>query len=222
MRLAASVLATQSRAASLITPPQTQQARFKHLELILTVGRQVLMVLVLESGQVHQQILALKETFSQERLSATAEQLSVLLRGKDAGGLVQSPTEMGTLAAEIFQLVQAELHSAETGHANEFYQDGLTHVLAEPEFSDTDAAQRALRVFEERPLLEDLIGGEGRWEALNDFSLVLARYGSPDAASGYLGVLGPIRMSYGRAVSTVDYVASLLSEMVAESMSAHD
>jgi transcriptional regulator of heat shock response len=35
-------------------------------------------------------------------------------------------------------------------------------------------------------------------------------------------VLGPIRMAYGRAVSTVDYVAGLLSEMVAESMSAQD
>jgi heat-inducible transcriptional repressor len=51
---------------------------------------------------------------------------------------------------------------------------------------------------------------------LNDFSLVLARYGSQETASGYLGILGPIRMSYGRAVSTVDYVAGLLSEMVSE------
>ena len=67
-----------------------------------------------------------------------------------------------------------------------------------------------------------LIGGEGRWEELNDFSLVLARYGTPNAASGYLGVLGPIRMAYGRAVSTVDYVAGLLSGMMAETMNTQD
>src|SRR3972149_5430307 len=82
MRLAASVLASQSHAASLLPPPQSQQARFRHLELILTTGKQVLMVLVLESGQIIQQMLVLKETFPQERLSSTAEQLSGLLRGK--------------------------------------------------------------------------------------------------------------------------------------------
>lgn len=233
MRLAASVLASQSRAASLITPPQSQQARFKHLELIVTSGKQVLMVLVLESGQVVQQMLVLKEAFSQEKLSSTAEQLNTLLRNKTAGEMPATTTPMSTLAAEILKLVQAELEHLGTGFG-EVYRDGWTNVLAEPEFSEGDAAQRALRVLEERPLLEDLltqvmneseiggvqvlIGGEGRWEQLNDFSLVLARYGAPNAASGYLGVLGPIRMSYGRAVSTVDYVAGLLSEMVSESM----
>ncbi len=235
MKLAASVLANQAQAASLITSPQAQQVRFKHLELILTTGRQVLMVLVLENGQVLQQVLALKESFAQEKLSSTAEQLNNLLRGQTLASLTPPPTEMGTLAVEIFQLVRGELQNAERGVSGEVYQDGWTNMLAQPEFSDSGAAQRALRVFEERPLLEEmlaqtmvnseiggvqvLIGGEGRWEELNDFSLVLARYGSADAASGYLGVLGPIRMAYGRAVSTVDYVAGLLSEMVTESTS---
>lgn len=236
MKLAASVLANQSQAASLITPPQSLQVQFKHLELILTSGRQVLMVLVLESGQVLQQMLALKEAFDQERLSTTAEKLNNHLRGKSLTAMQSPPTEMGPLAGEIFKLVQVELRIAEKGLTGEVMQDGLTNVLAQPEFSDSDAAQRALRVFEERPLLEDLlaqtmvnseiggvqvlIGGEGRWEELNDFSLVLARYGSADTASGYLGVLGPIRMAYGRAVSTVDYVAGLLSGMVADSMTS--
>jgi len=233
MRLAASVLASQSRAASLITPPQSQQARFQHIELIVTTGKQVLMVLVLESGQVIQQMLVLKEAFAQEKLSSTAEQLNGLLRGQTRGEMAAPPDAMGTLVAEIFKLVQAELDRLSTGFG-EVYHDGWTNVLAEPEFSEGTAAQRALRVLEERPLLEDLltqvmneseiggvqvlIGGEGRWEQLNDFSLVLARYGSRETASGYLGILGPIRMSYGRAVSTVDYVAGLLSEMVSESM----
>lgn len=238
MRLAASVLANQSHAASLITLPQSQQLRFKHLELILTTGRQVLMILVLESGQVIQQMLMLKEAFAQEKLSSTAEQLNQILRGQTVAEMAAPPAEMGTLATEIFLLVKTELERLGGGVTGEVFRDGWTNVLAEPEFSDSDAAKRALRVLEERPLLEDLIsqmmthseiggvqvliGGEGRWEQLNDFSLVLARYGSADAASGYLGVLGPIRMSYGRAVSTVDYVAGLLSEMVTETMAAPD
>ena len=70
MRLAASVLAHQSQVASLVTAPHPEQTRFKHLELIATHGRQVLMVLVLSGGDVRQQMLALAEPVTQEQLSA--------------------------------------------------------------------------------------------------------------------------------------------------------
>lgn len=235
MRLAASVLANQSRAASLVTPPQSLQAHFKHVELILTTGRQVLMVLVLDTGNVLQQMFVLKEAFSQEKLSSTAEKVNNLFRGKEIGATAEAPADLDTLTKEMFQLVQTELQRIESHLPGEIFHDGWTNVLAEPEFSASDAAQRALRVLEERPLLEDLlsqtmlhseiggvqvlIGGEGLWEELNDFSLVLARYGAPEMASGYLGVLGPMRMAYGRAVSTVDFVAGLLTNMVSESLS---
>ena len=64
-----------------------------------------------------------------------------------------------------------------------------------------------------------LIGGEDNWEELSDCSLVLARYGVPELASGILGVLGPIRMPYGHTISTVNFMANLLSNMVGETMS---
>ncbi|MDX1435907.1 MAG: HrcA family transcriptional regulator, partial [Anaerolineales bacterium] len=114
----------------------------------------------------------------------------------------------------------------------EVYRDGLTYVLAEPEFSKSGPARNALKVLEERPLLEDLltrtvmnaeiggvqvvIGGEGIWEELKDCSMVLARYGVPGLATGMLGILGPTRMAYGRNISTVRFVANLLSEFVGD------
>ena len=52
MRLAASVLAHHSQAASLVTAPHSELARFKHIELIGARGRQVLMVLVLAASAV--------------------------------------------------------------------------------------------------------------------------------------------------------------------------
>jgi len=47
LKLAASVLANQSQAASLVTAPHSDKAQLKHLELIATHGRQILMVLVM-------------------------------------------------------------------------------------------------------------------------------------------------------------------------------
>ena len=230
MRLAASVLAHQSQAASLVTAPRSERSVFKHLELISTRGRQVLMVLVLSGGEVNQQMLTLAEPISQERLSIVAQSFNDLLLGLDNESIAALSVKFDALEQDIIKLILDDLRHTSDMLTGEIYHDGLAHVLTEPEFETTDIARNALRVFEERQLLEDLltrtvlsndlsgvqvlIGGEGNWEELRDFSIVLARYGAPGLATGTLGVLGPIRMPYGRTISTVRFVASLLSDLV--------
>ena len=230
MRLAASVLAHQSQAASLVTAPRSERSVFKHLELISTRGRQVLMVLVLSGGEVNQQMLTLAEPISQERLSIVANSFNDLLLGLDRESIAALSDKFDALEQDIIKLVLDDLRHTSDMLTGEIYHDGLAHVLTEPEFETTDIARNALRVFEERQLLEDLltrtvlsndlsgvqvlIGGEGNWEELRDFSIVLARYGAPGLATGTLGVLGPIRMPYGRTISTVRFVAGLLSDLV--------
>lgn len=234
MRLAASVLAHHSQAASLVTAPHAERSIFKHLELISTLGRQVLMVLVLAGGEVSQQMLALAEPVSQDRLSTATQHLNQALQNLDADGIGQlATTQFEALELDLIKLVKDELSRSRAMLAGEVYRDGLTHVLGEPEFGEAEVARKALRVLEERPLLEDLIartvmaseelggvqvliGGEGTWEELSDCSIVLARYGAPGLASGTVGVLGPIRMPYGKTISAVRFVAGLLSNLLVE------
>lgn len=232
MRLAASVLAHQSQAASLVTAPRSEQARFKHLELISTHGRQVLMVLVLSGGEVVQQMLTLAEPVSQEQLSLVAKSLTELCAGKNVDEIQSLPAPIAALEHDITRLVVDEMRRVSKAMTGELYRDGITQVLAEPEFGQVEVARRALRVLEERPLLEDLltrtvlsadpggvqvlIGGEGTWEELRECSVVLARYGVSGLATGTLGVLGPMRMPYGRTISTVRFVAGILSDLVEE------
>lgn len=59
-----------------------------------------------------------------------------------------------------------------------------------------------------------LIGGEGPSEALREHGMVLARYGVDGNALGALGLLGPIRMPYERAICTVRYVGELMGELM--------
>ena len=232
LRLAASVLAHQSQAASLVTSPRPEQAHFKHLELIATHGRQVLMVMVLSEGQVRQQMLTLAEPVPQEQLSATADRINQ--RCVELGGeKIAALTDQGdALEQDVLKLISEELQPKAGNAAVEVYRDGLRNVLAEPEFADSEAARKALRVLEEQPFLEDvlrrtvlnnagegvqiLIGGEGTWEELRDCSMVLARYGAPGQLTGAVGVVGPMRMAYGRTVSTVRFVSGLLSDLVIE------
>ncbi len=233
MRLAASVLAHQSNAAAIVTSPHSEKARFKHLQLISTTGRQVLMVLVLMNGKVNQQMLVLSEPVTQEQLSKVAEQMNKLFLGQGADEINLIRSDWDTLGSDMHRLVLDEMKRSNEIVSGKVYQDGWTNVLSEPEFSQPDAARRALNVLEERPFLEDLlsqtvmkskiggvqvlIGGEGNWEELSECSLVLARYGVPELG-GILGVLGPIRMPYDHTISTVNYVAGLLSNMVSDSM----
>ena len=234
MRLAASVLAHQAQAASLVTAPHTEQPHFKHLELINTRGRQVLMVLVLSGGEVSQQMLTLAEPVTQEQLSDAARILNGMCQGLSAEMIANLSAPASALEQDILNLIVDEMRRASQTLTGELYHDGITHVLAEPEFGEVELARRALRILEERPLLEDLlnrtvlssdlggvqvlIGGEGNWEELRDCSIVLARYGAPGLATGTLGVLGPMRMAYGRTISTVRFVAGLLSDLVEEKL----
>jgi heat-inducible transcriptional repressor len=61
-----------------------------------------------------------------------------------------------------------------------------------------------------------LIGGEGRWHEFADLALVLSRYGVEGGASGLLGVVGPLRMTYDRTIGAVRYVSRLMSDLVSD------
>jgi heat-inducible transcriptional repressor len=243
MHLAASVLAHQSRAASMVTAPLPETLRFKHLELISTRGRQVLMVLVLYGGEVRQRLLTLVEPVTQEQLSTTAQKLTDILQDKTAKAIATTRAQLNGLDLEVANYIVEDMEQARSLLAGELYMDGLSNVLSEPEFSGSDDARRALRLLEERPLLQDLlgrtvlssaniagsggsninsvqvlIGGEGNWDELRQCSVVLARYGTPGLATGTLGVLGPMRLPYGRTISTMRFLSSLLSDLVNETL----
>src|SRR5512142_445778 len=157
MRLTASVFARQSRATSLVTAPHPETLRFKHLELINTRGRQVLMVLVLFGGEVRQRLLTLAEPVPQEQLSGAADRLTRTLLEKNAGMIRGIRGQLSGLELDIVDYIVEDMDQARTSIAGEVYFDGLTNVLAEPEFSGSEDARRALRLLEERSLLQDLL-----------------------------------------------------------------
>jgi len=234
LKLAASVLANQSQAASLVTAPRAEKAVFKHMELIATRGRQVLMVIVFMDGEIRQQFISLAESVPQERLSQISGRLTDLCARGDMEKVSRFRGQLDALGQEILDILLAEMSLVQKSATGEIYLDGMTNVLSEPEFSESDEARQALHILEERALLENLlvstvmntdvggiqvlIGGEGGWDELRQCSVVLARYGDPNSLTGSIGVLGPIRMPYDRTISTVRFVANVLSDLVSDSL----
>ena len=232
MPLAASILANQSKAASLVTSPHPEQVRFKHLELIATHNTQVLGVLVLEGGEIHQSVLTMDMPVNQEELSSISNHMSALFLGKNHTEIISIEKQFSELETHILDWVITEMKQTESLTAGEVILDGLTNVLSEPEFIESDEARKAIKGIEERTLLQELIsrsvlkdqtngvqviiGGEGTWDEFKQMSIILAKYGLPGVVTGTLGVFGPIRMSYGHSISIVRFLSGLLSDFIAE------
>jgi heat-inducible transcriptional repressor len=233
MRLTAAVLAHTAQMASLVTPPHATSARFKHLELISVSDTLCLMILVLQDSGVHQEMLVLSDPIEQETLSQVSTKFNQLLRNRTVREMQESTNpeltglrdwEHTVFLRVIYLIQQVDHHSV-----SEIYRDGLANVLREPEFVDADKFRQVVEVLEQRGILETvltkilnangvqiIIGGEGTYEAIDDFSLVLSPYGIRGKASGVLGIMGPTRMPYARAISTVRYVAHLMDSLMTD------
>ncbi len=231
LRLAASVLAQHSNVAAVVTAPSADRSLLRHLELISVQARQVLLILVLQGGEVLQQMLSLEEPVAQEVLTRTAAQITSLCQGANAAAVERQTQAAEDLAPLMGRLVAEMIRRADSTPRPDVVYDGLSNVLNQPEFADRELAQRAMHLIEEHSLLRNflarvlgpeiggvqvVIGGEGEWEDLRDCSIVVARYGAPGLATGALGVLGPVRMAYDRTISAVRFVATVMSELVTE------
>jgi heat-inducible transcriptional repressor len=61
-----------------------------------------------------------------------------------------------------------------------------------------------------------IIGGENEFEDMKDVSLVVSRYGAEGQVGGLLGIVGPTRMQYSRAIAVVRYMTEVMNDLLAE------
>lgn len=229
LNLSTAVLARTSQSAALATAPRAVRSRYKHMELVAIYGVKVLMVLVLQDGTVKQQLLDLDRPIDQNDLSQISNEMNAQMAGLD-GMEITNKTPSLLPATRQFSILVADVMSRLDSHlGGQIFRDGLAQVLEAPEFADSDSVRTIVQVFEQRSLLEQIVGemsdvndvmvmiaGDGRMPELRDISLIIGRYGASERATGVLGVIGPMRMAYGRSIGAVRFVAGLMSELVEE------
>jgi heat-inducible transcriptional repressor len=235
LRLAASILAATTSSASVVTPARSRRARFSHLQLVELADRTRLCVLVLADGKVSQRRLdrtvmdrlAAESAVNQEDLDLVAATLNADLPGLAAPQVRRKVGRLGPLAAHVAEVVAQMLEDADSVGIEEVFTDGISNVLEQPEFAQSAKLRSVLDVLRRSDFLEQLlpvltrgqgvhviIGHENTIDAMHEVSLVFAPYGEPDTALGVLGVLGPTRMPYPRAIPTVRYLATLMNELI--------
>jgi heat-inducible transcriptional repressor len=235
LRLAASILAGSTRSAAVVTPARSRRARFGHAQLAALPDGSRLLVLVLSDAKVSQRRLdraALERqlpgaSLGQAELDVVAATLNAELHGLTAPQVRRRASRLPALAARVAETVASLLEEADSVVVEEVFTDGIVHVLEQPEFAEGSKLRPVLEALQRSDFLEQLmpvltrgggvhviIGHENANDAMHEVSLIFAPYGAPDRALGLLGVLGPTRMPYPRAIPTVRYLSGLMNELI--------
>lgn len=231
LRLIATLLAHFVHNAALVTQPKATRATLRHLHIVSLQDTLALLILVLsEPAVVRQRTIALSGPSTQDELTELSNRLGARLAGmtvEEVGTEANTAGDDRELLLQIVDMMRAE-DRPELGHA---YLEGLHLVLSQPEFAKSPRTLTLLRLIEREDWLETalgpdvveagvrvIIGQENRDEALQDLSLIIGKYGLTGRSRGVIGVVGPKRMDYTRAISSVNYLASLLSESLGDSM----
>jgi heat-inducible transcriptional repressor len=228
-RLAASILASTTRAAGLVTSVQPGRTRVRRVHLALVHPHLAALVLVPAEGAMRQALVGLPIETDEATLDAAAHQLDLALHGRSAAQVRQSAAHLDPLAATIAQRVASLIDEVEAARVEDFFSDGLLNVMEAPEFARTETLRRVFAALQDQAYLSRLvdhvgrhggvrvfIGHENLRDEMRDVSLVMAPFGHEGRLLGVIGVLGPTRMPYARTIGAVGFVSGLMNELVGQ------
>src|SRR5215467_10323351 len=221
--LAPSLLARTLRSAAVATRAVSSHARVRRIELVPLEDDLVLVTLLMQSGGVRQVVHRADGVLERSDLTRLSNELSEKLADKTAGQARRHLKTLSDAARPFASATIRLLQQAQDQTLAAVTLEGLAQLLSQPEFAQSEKLRPILEVLEQQPLLarflaeslaspgvQVIIGAENRLEQMRDASLVLTRYGNEDDAWGVLGVLGPTRLPYWRALPMVRFMAELM------------
>ena len=229
LKLTAQLTAQLVQNMAIVTTPKSAKSRFKRLELIALQDSLALIVLVLHGAKVKQQLITFDQVIPQSELTATANKLNAAYSGLTGSQILAKGTRLSLTEQQLTDCLFKMIQTEDEQEGEELYLNGLHFMLNQPEFAHSQRALPLMELVDHRNLLRIIapqgltsygvrviIGEENEAEAIRDYSIVISRYGLPEEAAGTIGIIGPTRMPYARAICSVNYLASLLSELIAE------
>ena len=235
MSSASRVLSEVSHNVGLALAPPYAEKVLEYIKFVLLPDRRILVVINSKPDLVESNVVRLEESLSQEELERTAEFLNAEFRGWSLGAIrleVFKRMEEEKILADRLLSNVATLFMWDSSAAESFgslFVDGTAKILDHEEFDDIRKIKALLETFEEKAKLvrilnaclktreagvSILIGRENLEGGMDNCTLVLAPLHYRDRTVGALGVVGPMRMEYDRAISTVDYIAHLCSRLL--------
>ncbi|MEO7190701.1 MAG: heat-inducible transcriptional repressor HrcA [Vicinamibacterales bacterium] len=231
-------LSQASQQIGFAVAPANTSVRLQHIDFVNLEGTRVLVIVVAAGGQISHRVIDTDERYDSAALTEAANYINSELTGMTLDEARQAIVERmreerllyDALMSRALKLAGsglAEMQPVETLHLQgaSFLIDGMA---GEP--LDRQRAMETLRVLfrmiEEKHQLVELlsrsieaggltvvIGSENISPDLHPFSLVISTFQNGDR-TGSVGVIGPTRMRYQRAISVVDGVSRAVSRLL--------
>ncbi len=208
-------------------------AVLQRIEFVPLSDTRILVVVVSNNGQVTQKAVDLDELLSSDDLSHAARYLNTEFAGlrlrevREAVmvRLHQERTLYDALMARALRLAQASLD--EVADQQSFHVEGAASLISDDADAPSLATLRALLGMMEQkermvrlltryiegPGLTIIIGAEHSTPGLRPFSLIAAT-AVGDGATRTIGVIGPTRMDYSRAIALVDGTTQVVTRVL--------
>jgi heat-inducible transcriptional repressor len=232
------MLSRASHIVGFALAPANETAALRRIEFVPLADTRVLVILVSRGGQVAQKMVDIGERLSSDELRQAANYLNTEFSGRPLAEvrlavlerLQTERTLYDALLSRALRLARSSLQ--ELAPQTSLFVDGAS-LLAE-EASDPGSGisiaalgillkmieekhnlVRLLTEYIEGPGLTVVIGAEHASPGLRNFSLVASTYFDGEQ-TGSVGVIGPVRMHYSRAISVVDGLAKAVSRVLRE------
>jgi heat-inducible transcriptional repressor len=217
--------ATQYATLSLGAPAEGS-VRLRQLTTVPVGARRVVLVLVTDRDTVAHRTVDLPDGLAAADCEALVGSLSRNLTGLVLGSLgrtvLQEVYDRTGPFRSVADGILALLEESGEGEAERVMLGGAARLVSQPEFQDADriralldfldcgeAVGSALSEAAAEQGVSVRIGQENRAEALQEMSLVTAPVRHGDRVVGYVAVLGPTRMPYGRILGIMETLTAL-------------
>ena len=230
LRRTTETLSEATHLLALVSAPSLEAAAVRHVDVVQLQPGVVIVVVITASGSLSKRTVELEDAVDPglvEWASAYLEE-TVVGRRPSASVLRRAFDDAGLSARERLFLAALRPAFAEVAaQTTELYVGGAASLLGDARGAELEACQRLLEVLERRAavlgLLQEAldpdrtvvrVGPELEGEELRGASYVGTTYGLPNRSLGAVGLLGPLRMDYDKAIRAVRAAAFELSRLV--------
>jgi heat-inducible transcriptional repressor len=233
MRVTTETLSQVTNLLAIVTAPPIETSTIRHIEVLLLQPQVLMVVVITSTGGVSKRLFTFREPVDPGIADWASSYVNERLVGFGLGARMlhqrlHDPSLGASEAAFLEALSPVFTDLEETSQAALFV-GGTSRLLRDDRFGDASELNSLMDMLERRVALLGVlrvaltqrdvivrIGAENDAPALRSVALVAAGYGLPQRRLGAVSVIGPLRMDYGRAISSVRDAAAQLSSFVAE------
>lgn len=227
----AKMLSAITSYTALALSPQFKESRLKHIQLLPIDYKEILLVIVSDSGIVKNTIFKVDKNIPKNHLTIISNYLNDKLKGltiDEIGAAMDRNIfkEIYEFKEIIENIIPIVTKALEDKSDIEVYADGVTRIFDFPEYKDLDKAKSFIAFMEDKDLLVEVlnesqpngieitIGDENIYDPLKECSLITTTYKLGNITIGRIGVIGPTRMDYFKVINTMKLFSQNLNEIL--------